>query len=250
MSHQIFSARSLGVTGRMPATALADYLSGLLIGHELRAGLEWRADAKLDHAPLALVGSPALCARYQLALQRYGGVQALVLDNTAPAGLMTPSLTPSLFNNAFDALPLVAILRGLRPKEAEAVGAALYDAGFRMIEVPLNSPQPLDSIELLSRSLPADALLGAGTVLSVQAVQDVKNAGGQLIVMPHADTEVIRAAKAAGMFCVPGAATPTEAFAALHAGADAVKLFPAELITPTLVRAMRAVLPPTLRLCR
>jgi 2-dehydro-3-deoxyphosphogalactonate aldolase len=161
---------------------------------------------------------------------------------------MTPSLTPSLFNNAFDALPLVAILRGLRPQEAEAVGAALYDAGFRMIEVPLNSPQPLDSIELLSRSLPADALLGAGTVLSVQAVQDVKNAGGQLIVMPHADTEVIRAAKAAGMFCVPGAATPTEAFAALHAGADAVKLFPAELITPTLVRAMRAVLPPTLRL--
>ena len=89
MSHQIFSARSLGVTGRMPATALADYLSGLLIGHELRAGLEWRADAKLDHAPLALVGSPALCARYQLALQRYSGVQALVLDNTAPAGLLS-----------------------------------------------------------------------------------------------------------------------------------------------------------------
>jgi 2-dehydro-3-deoxyphosphogalactonate aldolase len=152
-----------------------------------------------------------------------------------------------LFDSAFDALPLVAILRGIRPQEAEAIGAVLYDAGFRMIEVPLNSPQPLESIELLSRSLPADALLGAGTVLSVQAVQDVKNAGGQLIVMPHADTEVIRAAKAAGMFCVPGAATPTEAFAALHAGADAVKLFPAELITPTLVRAMRAVLPPTLR---
>jgi 2-dehydro-3-deoxyphosphogalactonate aldolase len=156
-------------------------------------------------------------------------------------------MTPSLFDSAFDALPLVAILRGIRPQEAEAIGAVLYDAGFRMIEVPLNSPQPLESIELLSRSLPADALLGAGTVLSVQAVQDVKNAGGQLIVMPHADTEVIRAAKAAGMFCVPGAATPTEAFAALHAGADAVKLFPAELITPTLVRAMRAVLPPTLR---
>ena len=156
-------------------------------------------------------------------------------------------MTPSLFDSAFEALPLVAILRGIRPQEAEAVGAVLYEEGFRMIEVPLNSPQPLESIELLSRSLPADALLGAGTVLSVQAVQDVKSAGGQLIVMPHADTEVIRAAKAAGMFCVPGAATPTEAFAALHAGADAVKLFPAELITPTLVRAMRAVLPPTLR---
>lgn len=88
MSHQIFSARSLGVTGRLPGAALADYLSGLLIGHELRAGLAWRADAKLDHAPLALVGNPALCARYQLALQRYSGVQALVLDNTAPAGLL------------------------------------------------------------------------------------------------------------------------------------------------------------------
>lgn len=157
-------------------------------------------------------------------------------------------MNPSIFDRAFDALPLVAILRGLRPEEAEGVGAALYEAGFRMIEVPLNSPQPLESIALLSRSLPADALLGAGTVLGVQAVQDVKNAGGQLIVMPHADTEVIRAAKAAGMYCVPGVATPTEAFAALHAGADAVKLFPAELVTPTLVRAMRAVLPPALRL--
>jgi 2-dehydro-3-deoxyphosphogalactonate aldolase len=157
-------------------------------------------------------------------------------------------MTPSLFNSAFEALPLVAILRGLRPQEAEAMGAVLYEAGFRMIEVPLNSPQPLESIALLSRSLPSDTLLGAGTVLSVQAVQDVKNAGGKLIVMPHADTEVIRAAKAAGMYCVPGAATPTEAFAAVHAGADAVKLFPAELITPTLVRAMRAVLPPALRL--
>ncbi|CAN7650759.1 2-dehydro-3-deoxygalactonokinase [Pseudoduganella sp. LjRoot289] len=88
MSHQIFAARSLGVTGRMPHTALADYLSGLLIGHELRAGLAWRADAGLEQAPLALVGSPALCARYQLALQRYSGVQALTLDNTAPAGLL------------------------------------------------------------------------------------------------------------------------------------------------------------------
>ena len=156
-------------------------------------------------------------------------------------------MTPSLFESAFEALPLVAILRGIRPDEAVAVGASLYEAGFRMIEVPLNSPQPFESIELLSRSLPEDALLGAGTVLGVDSVHDVKKAGGRLIVMPHADTEVIRAAKAAGMFCVPGAATPTEAFAALHAGADALKLFPAELVTPTLLRAMRAVLPPALR---
>jgi 2-dehydro-3-deoxyphosphogalactonate aldolase len=157
-------------------------------------------------------------------------------------------MTASLFDSAFDALPLVAILRGIRPDEAEAIGAVLYESGFRMIEVPLNSPQPLESIARLARSLPADALLGAGTVLSPAAVHDVRQAGGRLIVMPHADTAAIRAAKEAGMFCVPGAATPTEAFAAVHAGADALKLFPAELVTPTLVRAMRAVLPARLRL--
>ena len=154
----------------------------------------------------------------------------------------------SPFETAFKSLPLVAILRGVQPHEVEAIGAALYEAGFRLIEVPLNSPQPLDSIARLARSLPADTVLGAGTVLTTTAVQEVRDAGGALIVMPHSDTSVIRAAKAAGMFCVPGAATPTEAFAAAHAGADALKLFPAELVTPTVMRAMRAVLPPALPL--
>ncbi|MBB3223935.1 2-dehydro-3-deoxy-6-phosphogalactonate aldolase [Pseudoduganella umbonata] len=149
----------------------------------------------------------------------------------------------NVFDEAFATLPLVAILRGLRPDEAEGIGAALYGAGFRLIEVPLNSPEPFESIARLARSLPADAVLGAGTVLETAAVARVRDAGGKLIVMPHADTEVIRAAKAAGMYCVPGVATPTEAFAALKAGADALKLFPAELITPAVVRAMRAVLP-------
>lgn len=157
-------------------------------------------------------------------------------------------MTASPFQAAFSALPLVAICRGIQPHEADAIGAALYEAGFRLIEVPMNSPQPLDSIARLARSLPADAVVGAGTVLSTAAVQDVRNAGGTLIVMPHSDTEVIRAAKAASMFCVPGAATPTEAFACVHAGADALKLFPAELVTPTVMRAMRAVLPPALPL--
>ena len=154
----------------------------------------------------------------------------------------------SPFDTAFKALPLVAILRGVQPHEAEAIGAAVYEAGFRLIEVPMNSPQPLDSIARLARSLPADAVLGAGTVLSTAAVHDVRDAGGKLIVMPHADTAVIRAAKDAGMYCVPGAATPTEAFAAVHAGADALKLFPAELVTLNVMRAMRAVLPPALPL--
>jgi 2-dehydro-3-deoxyphosphogalactonate aldolase len=149
---------------------------------------------------------------------------------------------------ALQHLPLVAILRGVKPEEVEAIGDAVYAEGFRVIEVPLNSPDALDSIARLARRMPADAVVGAGTVLGVQAVADVQAAGGRVIVMPHADVEVIRAAKARGLFCVPGAATPTEAFAAVNAGADAVKLFPAELITPTIVKAMRAVLPKALKL--
>jgi 2-dehydro-3-deoxyphosphogalactonate aldolase len=144
---------------------------------------------------------------------------------------------------AAHALPLVAILRGLTPPEAEPVARALYDAGFRLIEVPLNSPDPLTSIATIRRALPQDALVGAGTVLSAQAVAQVQAAGGELIVMPHADMAVIRAAKAAGLLCIPGVATPTEAFAALAAGADALKLFPAELLSPAALKAMRAVLP-------
>jgi 2-dehydro-3-deoxyphosphogalactonate aldolase len=152
------------------------------------------------------------------------------------------------FDRAFNALPLVAILRGIQPHEVEGIAQQLYEAGFRIIEVPLNSPSALESIRLLSRSLPADTVLGAGTVLSVNAVDEVQAAGGRLIVMPHADVDVIRAAKANGMACVPGVATPTEAFAALHAGANALKLFPAELVTPTVMKAMRAVLPRDARL--
>ncbi|MBV8501609.1 MAG: 2-dehydro-3-deoxy-6-phosphogalactonate aldolase [Paucibacter sp.] len=153
------------------------------------------------------------------------------------------------FSAAFAALPLVAILRGVKPEEVEPIALALYEAGFRLIEVPLNSPRALESISLLARCLPADAVMGAGTVLSVAAADQVQAAGGELIVMPHADTRVIsHVKKVQGLLCVPGAATPTEAFACVEAGADAVKLFPAELITPTVLKAMRAVLPPSLPL--
>lgn len=140
-------------------------------------------------------------------------------------------------------LPLVAILRGLRPDEAVDVGSALADAGFRLLEVPLNSPEPFDSIRRLVDTLGDAYLIGAGTVLDPARVRDVADAGGRLIVMPHADTAVIRAAKQAGLYCVPGVATPTEAFAALAAGADALKLFPAEQFTPAALKAWRAVLP-------
>ncbi|WP_095066923.1 2-dehydro-3-deoxy-6-phosphogalactonate aldolase [Pseudomonas sp. Irchel 3A18] len=138
---------------------------------------------------------------------------------------------------------LVAILRGLRPEEAPAIGEVLYQAGFRVIEVPLNSPQPYDSITLLRQYLPADCLVGAGTVLTPEQVDQVKEAGGQVIVMPHSDPKVLRAAKAAGLFLSPGVATPTEAFAALAEGADVLKLFPAEQMSPAVVKAWLAVLP-------
>lgn len=139
---------------------------------------------------------------------------------------------------------LIAILRGLQPHEAEAIGGALYNAGFRVIEVPLNSPDPLRSIRLLRDTLPADALIGAGTVLQPESCADIAAAGGQLVVMPHSDAAVIRAAKAAGLACAPGVATPTEAFAALAAGADVLKMFPAEALGPVGLKAWRAVLTP------
>lgn len=142
-----------------------------------------------------------------------------------------------------DRLPLVAILRGINPDAAVAVGEALVAAGFAIIEVPLNSPSPFDSIERLAKALGERALVGAGTVMSGEAVEQVAAAGGRLIVMPHADTAVIRAAKAAGLLSVPGFATATEAFAALDAGADALKLFPAEAAPPPVLKALRAVLP-------
>lgn len=138
---------------------------------------------------------------------------------------------------------LIAILRGLRPEEAASIGEVLYQAGFRVIEVPLNSPEPYDSIRILRATLPADCLIGAGTVLTPEQVGLVKKAGGQVIVMPHSDPKVLRAAKAAGLYLSPGVATPTEAFAALAEGADVLKLFPAEQMGPAVVKAFLAVLP-------
>ncbi|MGP1397837.1 MAG: 2-dehydro-3-deoxy-6-phosphogalactonate aldolase [Inquilinaceae bacterium] len=154
-------------------------------------------------------------------------------------------MPPPDLTQCMAALPLVAILRGLTPAEAPAAGAALTDAGFALIEVPLNSPDPFDSIAALARDFGDRALIGAGTVLTTGDVARVADSGGRLIVMPHADQAVIRAAKDRGLVCAPGVATPTEAFAALAAGADALKLFPAEALPPPVVKAWRAVLPKT-----
>ena len=147
------------------------------------------------------------------------------------------------FHSARRQMPLVAILRGIKPEEILSVADVLIDNGLRIIEVPLNSPLPERSIEALARHVGDDMIIGAGTVLDTCAVQQVFDAGGQLIVAPNTNTDVIRQARQSGMVAVPGVATPTEAFAAAAAGANALKLFPAEAATPLVIKAWRAVLP-------
>jgi 2-dehydro-3-deoxyphosphogalactonate aldolase len=152
------------------------------------------------------------------------------------------------FDEAFATLPLIAILRGLVPEEAVEIATVLFDAGFRVVEVPLNSPSPLVSIERVVARFAERMLIGAGTVLDTSAVVDVAAAGAHLIVSPNFEAAVVRATKERGLVSIPGVATPSEAFAALAAGADALKLFPAEMITPAVLRSMRAVLPKSARL--
>ena len=147
------------------------------------------------------------------------------------------------FTTAFARCPLVAILRGVRPDEVEPIGDALVDAGFTLIEVPMNSPDPLVSIGRLARRLEGKALVGAGTVLTPDQVDAVQQAGGQLIISPNSNLSVIARSAEAGLISMPGYFPPTEAFAAVQAGASALKLFPAEAATPTVLKAQRAVLP-------
>jgi 2-dehydro-3-deoxyphosphogalactonate aldolase len=152
---------------------------------------------------------------------------------------MTPH---TKFKTAMGQLPLVAILRGLHPLEALAVGQVLVDAGWDMLEVPLNSPQPLQSIATLRQAFP-QALVGAGTVLTPENVRQVHSAGGELIVSPNFNPAVVAEAVRLGMVCLPGVMTASEAFAALAVGASGLKIFPAEMITPMVLKALRAVLP-------
>ena len=147
------------------------------------------------------------------------------------------------FDDAFAKCPLIAILRGVKPDEVEAIGDVLVDAGFTMLEVPMNSPDPLDSVARLARRFEGRAVVGAGTVLRVEDVEAVGAAGGTLIIAPNANVRVIAAAAERGYVALPGIATPTEAFAALEAGAAALKLFPAEAAGPNVLKAMRAILP-------
>jgi 2-dehydro-3-deoxyphosphogalactonate aldolase len=148
-----------------------------------------------------------------------------------------------LFQKHFAACPLISVIRGVTPDEVEAIAEAIYEAGIRIIEVPMNSPEPLKSIGKLAKLMGDRALVGAGTVLAPGEVTDVRSAGGQIIVSPNTNTDVIAATVAAGMVSCPGVFTPTEAFAAIAAGAHALKLFPAEGATPAFLKAQRAVLP-------
>ncbi len=148
-----------------------------------------------------------------------------------------------LFDRYFGQCPLVAIIRGVKPDEAEAIGRALFDGGIRIIEVPLNSPDPFASIRRIADALGDDALVGAGTVLRPADVDRVKEAGGRIVVSPNMNPTVIEATAAAGLISSPGIFTPSEAFAALEAGAHALKLFPAEAASPAVVKSIRAVLP-------
>jgi 2-dehydro-3-deoxyphosphogalactonate aldolase len=140
--------------------------------------------------------------------------------------------------------PLIPILRGVKPDEVEAIAAALLAIGIPIVEVPLNSPEPLESIARLARRFRETMLVGAGTVMTPEQVAAIAAAGGRLIVTPHADAAVTRAAKQHGLLAIPGFFTPAEAFAMLAAGADALKLFPAEAASPAMLRAVRAVFPP------
>jgi 2-dehydro-3-deoxyphosphogalactonate aldolase len=142
-----------------------------------------------------------------------------------------------------DQCPLIGIIRGVTPEDAEAIGDAIFDAGIRIIEVPLNSPEPLKSIEKLTAKFGDRALVGAGTVFTPGSVEDVQAVGGRLIVCPHVNASVIRAAATAGLVSCPGYFTPTEAFAALDAGATALKLFPAEGASPAVLKGQLAVIP-------
>lgn len=138
---------------------------------------------------------------------------------------------------------LIAILRGIAPSDAAAICATLIEAGISRIEVPLNSPEPLESIQLMADAFGGDAMIGAGTVLTTDAVADVAAAGGRMIVSPDANPAVIAATKAAGLASYPGVLTPAECFSALHAGADALKIFPSFMMGPEGLKAVRAVLP-------
>lgn len=265
-----FSARALVITGRLAPDEVDDYLSGLLIGDEV-AGIarSWLGDETQE---ILLCGETGLNDRYRRALERFGLAVTVEVARSAPAGMWQVAVAAGLMSGAHrSAVPpttnhdaskskpegqsvhtssettvqpgLIAILRGLTTAEANDVGHCLYDAGFRSLEVPLNSPDPLRTIAALRDTLPADCVVGAGTVLTVDEVRQCHAAGAQIIVSPNTNPAVIAETVRLGMASFPGAATPSDAFAAIEAGAENVKIFPAEQVGRGGLKAWTAVLP-------
>ena len=201
--HHLFGVRTMGLTGLLADPASASYLSGLLIGHEVRAALG-------SSRAVSLIGSASLTALYAAAIAAAGAGANILAEDAAASGLAQIGRCVQWGRNGMTLkdwlrrCPLVAILRGVHPDEAEAVGEALVAAGIGIIEVPLNSPDPLRSIERLARRFADTALIGAGTVMEPAEVARIADAGGRIIVTPHAATDVVRAAKAAGLFACPG----------------------------------------------
>ena len=154
-----------------------------------------------------------------------------------------PTTSPKTIKSLLTEMPLIAILRGIHPDEAPQVANVLVDAGFRIIEVPLNSPNPIESIRRMVQELGDQALFGAGTVIDPNSIAAIKAAGGQLIVSPHLNVDIVKITKKSKLFSIPGVATPSEAFSALAAGADALKLFPGEAMPPKALKAIKVVLP-------
>ena len=155
-----------------------------------------------------------------------------------------PTTANRTIRTALTELPLIAILRGIKPEEAPQVAKVLIDAGFRIIEVPLNSPNPIESIRRMVHELGDKALFGAGTVTDPDSIAAIKAAGGRVIISPHLNVDIVNLTKSSELFSIPGVATPSEAFTALAAGADALKLFPGEAIPPKVLKAIKVVLPP------
>eukprot|EP01060_Flectonema_neradi_P006839 TRINITY_DN14697_c0_g1_i1.p1 TRINITY_DN14697_c0_g1~~TRINITY_DN14697_c0_g1_i1.p1 ORF type:complete len:514 (+),score=105.31 TRINITY_DN14697_c0_g1_i1:50-1591(+) len=237
----IFRVRTKSLRGTLPASKAASYLSGILIGSEIREGCKVFGSELQNQTTIKVTGNLSLCRLYKTAIEKVTTQTVTVIPSK---DVLVKGISLMKQPN-MNLTRIVAILRGVSPAEVVAVGKSLIDGGIRCLEVPLNTPFALKSIKLLSNEFSkSDVLIGAGTVLSVEQVRQVAEVGGTLIVSPNVDAEVIRETRRLGLVSVPGFFTPTEAFVAISCGCNALKYFPAESATPVGLKALRAVLPP------